>query len=116
MTFRTIITGLMCILLCTPAGAAEPSLDWPFYRAAMQWEAVAESRGESVRFPWARELNQRIGFRASAAPDADIARLEAIVSLSIARLWSRLKGPPALPSPEGIEDAHCNRYLCKNLG
>ena len=95
-----------------PAVAADPSLDWPFYRAAMQWEAVAEARNEPVRYPWARALNQRIGFRASEATDAEVHRLDTIMSLSIARLWSRLKGPPALPSSEGALKMHIAIDTC----
>lgn len=112
MKFVAIITVLCGLLNSMSAVAAEPSLDWPFYRAAMQWEAAAMSRKEAVRFPWARALNRRLGFGVSAATDEDMLRLDRIVSLSIARLWSRLKGPPALPSQEGSLKMHIAIETC----
>ena len=86
MRFVFLITVLCGVLNSVSAVAAEPSLDWPFYRAAMQWEAAAMSREEPVRFPWARELNRRVGFGIPEASDKEMRHLSRIVSLSSARL------------------------------
>lgn len=108
----TIIIAFCCLTGGVSAGAAEPSLDWPFYRAAMQWEAAAKHRQEPTRFQWARELNERIGFTVSDASDEDVRRLDSILSLSTARLWSRLKGPRALPPVEGALKMHIAIDTC----
>ena len=58
--FWTILLGVL-----TQTGsvsAAEPSLDWPYYRSAMQLEAVRAQLGQPASIPWARALNERMGF------------------------------------------------------
>ena len=97
--FWTILLGVL-----TQTGsvsAAEPSLDWPYYRSAMQLEAVRAQLGQPASIPWARALNERIGFRVKSAEPEQVEALEQTVALGIARLWTRMKGPPALPKREG---------------
>ena len=67
----------------------------------MQLEAVRAHLGQPADIPWARELNERIGFRVKTAEAAEIEPLNQAVALGIARLWTRMKGPPALPKNEG---------------
>ena len=79
------------------AAAAETSLEWPYYRVAMQAEALRVVLQQPPQLPWARALNERVGFRLKAGAAEDLAALDPLLELTSARMWTRLKGPPKLP-------------------
>jgi hypothetical protein len=111
--WRALLWGVLWALTGPTAQAGEPSLNWPYYRTAMQAEATRLFLGEPTEIPWARVLNAKVGFTVQSATAEDLSDLNRLMALSTARLWTRIKGPPALPPHNNQPVVRIDLHTCR---
>ena len=92
------LLGFTFVILGASASAlaGEASVEWPYYRTAMQIEAQRAFLNMPVEIPWARALNQKIKYKVKTGDLTDVERLGPLLDLSALRLLTRFDGPPSV--------------------